>query len=97
MEKNMVLIGFAQLDTKRHFFLTQQVHKETWVGLVVKLWGSLSCAGVTLWVKHTRVRRYQHKQDFFWAKQATKKNLAKRVEQLQYHLASKTRETHSMT
>jgi thiol:disulfide interchange protein len=63
MERNMALIGFVQLDTK--FFLTQQVHKETWVDLAVKLWGSLSCAGVTLWVKHTWVRKYQHKQDLF--------------------------------
>jgi hypothetical protein len=35
MERNMALIGFVQLDTKR-FFLTQQVYKETWVGLAVK-------------------------------------------------------------
>jgi hypothetical protein len=64
MERNMALlmgyIGFVQLDTKQHF-LTQQVHKETWVGLAVKLWGSLSCEGVNFWVKHTRVRKYQHK------------------------------------
>jgi hypothetical protein len=32
------------------------VHKETWVGLAVKLWGSISCAGVTSRVKHTRAR-----------------------------------------
>jgi hypothetical protein len=54
MERNMALIGFVQLDAD-NIFLTQQVHKETWVGLAVKLWGSLSCSGVTLWVKHTRV------------------------------------------
>jgi hypothetical protein len=58
----MALIGVAQLDTKR-FFLTQQVQKKTWVGLAVKLWGSISCAGVTLWVKHTRVRKYPHKHE----------------------------------
>jgi hypothetical protein len=60
----MALIGFAQLDTKI-FFLTQQVHKETWVGLAVKLWGSLCCAGVTSRVKHSRARKYQLKHDFF--------------------------------
>jgi hypothetical protein len=32
-----------------------------------------------------------------WAKQATIFLLAKRIEQLQYHLDSKTRETHSTT
>jgi hypothetical protein len=53
----MALIGVAQLDTNNNF-LTQQVHKGTWVGLAVKLWGSISCAGVTLWVKHTRVRKH---------------------------------------
>jgi hypothetical protein len=45
----MALIGFVQLDTK-------QVHKETRVGLAVKLWVSISCAGVTSRVKHTRVK-----------------------------------------
>jgi hypothetical protein len=30
------------------------VHKETWVGLAVKLWGSISCAGVTSKAKHSR-------------------------------------------
>jgi hypothetical protein len=44
MERNMPLIGIAQLDTNN--FLTQQVHKETWVGIAVKLWGFTSCAGV---------------------------------------------------
>jgi hypothetical protein len=43
---------------KKTFFLTQQVHKETWVGLAAKLWGSISCVGVTLWIKHTRVRKH---------------------------------------
>jgi hypothetical protein len=61
MERNMALIGFVQLGTKQHFF-TQQVHKETWVGLAVKLWGSISCAGVNSRVKHTRVRKHQQKQ-----------------------------------
>jgi hypothetical protein len=55
MERNMALIGFAQLDTKQ-FFLTQQVHKETWVDLAVKLWVSISCAGAISSVKHTRAR-----------------------------------------
>jgi hypothetical protein len=36
MERNMALIGFAQLDTN-NIFLTQQVHKGTWVSLAVKL------------------------------------------------------------
>jgi hypothetical protein len=42
--------GLDRVCATRHqttIFLTQQVHKETWVGLVVKLWGSTSCAGVT--------------------------------------------------
>jgi hypothetical protein len=52
MERNMALIGFVQLDTKRQIFLTQNVHKETWVGLADKLWGSISCAGVNSRVKH---------------------------------------------
>jgi hypothetical protein len=38
MERNMALIGFAQLDTKQ-LFLTQQVHKEALVDLGVKPWG----------------------------------------------------------
>jgi hypothetical protein len=41
------------------------VHRETWVGLAVKLWGSLSCAGVNSIVQHTRATKYQHKHDFF--------------------------------
>jgi hypothetical protein len=45
-------------------FLTQ-VHKETWVGLAVKLWGFTNRAGVTSRVEHTRGRDYQHKHDFF--------------------------------
>jgi hypothetical protein len=52
--------GLDRVCATRHqtIFLTQQVHNETWVGLAVKLWGSISCAGVTLWVKHTRVRKH---------------------------------------
>jgi hypothetical protein len=49
----MALIGFAQLDTN-NIFLTQQVHKEVFVWLAVKLWGSTSCAGLTSKVKHSR-------------------------------------------
>jgi hypothetical protein len=30
------------------------VHKETWVGIAVKLWGVTSCAGVTSRIKHSR-------------------------------------------
>jgi hypothetical protein len=41
------------------------VQKETWVGLAVKLWGSIRCAGVNSRVKHTRFRKHQHKNDFF--------------------------------
>jgi hypothetical protein len=64
MERNMVLIEFAQLDTKR-FFLTQQVHKEVLVDLGVKLWVSTSRAGATSKGKHTKVRKHQHKHVFF--------------------------------
>jgi hypothetical protein len=53
MERNMALIGFAQLDTNNNF-LTQQVHKEVLVWLAVKLWESTSCAGLTSKVKHSR-------------------------------------------
>jgi hypothetical protein len=63
MERNMALIGFAQLDTNNNF-LTQQVHKETWVGLVVKLWWFTSCVGATSRVKHSRVRKYPLKHVF---------------------------------
>jgi hypothetical protein len=56
MERNMALIGFAQLETNNNFFLIQQVHKGTWVGIAVKLWGSTNCAGVNSSVKHTRAR-----------------------------------------
>jgi hypothetical protein len=51
----MALIGFAQLDTN-NIFLTQ-VLKETCVGLAVKLWGSINCAGVNSSVKHTRINK----------------------------------------
>jgi hypothetical protein len=47
-------------------FLTQQVHKETWVGLAVKLWWSISCASVNSRVKHSRVRKYQHKHKYIF-------------------------------
>jgi hypothetical protein len=60
MERNMALIGFVQLDTKQQNFFTQQMHKEVSVWLVVKLWGSTSCAGATSRVKHSRARKYQH-------------------------------------
>jgi hypothetical protein len=69
MEGNMALIGFAQLDTNNKYiiFLTQ-VHKETCVGLAVKLWVSISCAGAISSVKHTRVRKHQHKNEFVFFK-----------------------------
>jgi hypothetical protein len=51
----MACIWFAQLDPTTNFFLTQQVHKETWVGLAVKLWGSISRAGVNSSAKHMKV------------------------------------------
>jgi hypothetical protein len=60
MERNMALIGFAQLDTNNNF-LTQQVHKEVLVWLTVKLWGCTSCGCATSRVKHTRVRKHPHK------------------------------------
>jgi hypothetical protein len=66
MERNVALIGFAQLDTNNKYIFLTQVHKETWVGLAVKLWGSISCAGVTSRIKHSRARKCQHKHDFFW-------------------------------
>jgi hypothetical protein len=71
MERNMALLMgykmFVQLDTNnKFFFLTLQVHKETWVGLAVKLWGSISCAGVTSRIKHSRARKCQHKHEFFF-------------------------------
>jgi hypothetical protein len=44
------------------------VHKETWVGLAVKLWGSVSCVGVLTIVQHTRARKHQHKHDNFFKK-----------------------------
>jgi hypothetical protein len=65
MERNVALIGFAQLDTNNNFFLTQQVHKEVLVDLGVKRWESTSCAGAISRGKHTRVIKHQHKHDFF--------------------------------
>ena len=41
--------GLDRVCATRHqqqFFLTPQVHKETWVGLTIKLWRFTSCAGV---------------------------------------------------
>jgi hypothetical protein len=61
MEGNMAWSWFAQLDTNNKYIFLTQVHKETWVGLAVKLWGSISCAGVTSRIKHSRARKYQHK------------------------------------
>jgi hypothetical protein len=89
------------------------VHRETWVGLAVKLWVSISCAGAISSVKHTRARKYQHKHDFFLEVSLAKLKVvwtgvffmsrtnntffATRVEQLPYHLDSQTRETHNTT
>jgi hypothetical protein len=47
MERNMALIGIAQLDTKQQFFWRNHVHKEVSVWLAVKQWGSTSCVGAT--------------------------------------------------
>jgi hypothetical protein len=41
------------------------VHKEVPVWLVVKLWGSISCAGALPIAQHTRARKHQHHHDFF--------------------------------
>jgi hypothetical protein len=62
--------GLDRVCATRHqqqiyIFLTQ-VHKETWVGLAVKLWGSISCAGVTPRIKHSRARKCQHKHEIFF-------------------------------
>jgi hypothetical protein len=51
--------GLDRVGATRHqltIFLTQQVHKETWVDLAVKLWVSISCVGSISSVKHTRAR-----------------------------------------
>jgi hypothetical protein len=58
----MASIWYAQLDPTT-IFLTQLVHKETWVGLAIKLWGFTSCVGVNSSVKHTRARKYPHKHE----------------------------------
>jgi hypothetical protein len=74
MERNMALIGFAQLDTKQ-FSLIQQVHKETWVGLAVKLWVSISCAGAISSVKHTRLETQKQARDLIFFKGFTREQL----------------------
>ena len=61
----MAGIWFAQLDTNNKYIFLTQVHKETWVGLTVKLWGSISCAGALPIAQHTRARKHQHHHDFF--------------------------------
>jgi hypothetical protein len=94
MERNMAWSWFAQLDTKQ-FFLTQQVHKETWVDLAVKLWGSISCAGVTSRVKHTRASNTNTSIYFFLRFHLLTQGClegVKRVEQLQHLQDNKTRE-----
>jgi hypothetical protein len=81
--------------------------------LAIKLWGSISSVGVNSRVEHSRARKYQHKQDFSFKEVSLAKlkvvwvgsfyeetkNIffAKRVEQFQYHLDSKARETHNTT
>jgi hypothetical protein len=44
--------------------LHTQGHKEALVDLGVELWVSISCVGLISRVKHSRARKYQHKQDF---------------------------------
>jgi hypothetical protein len=75
---------------------------------------SISCAGLISRVKHSRARKYQHKQDFsfkevslaklkvvwtgvFFMSRTNNTFFATRVEQFQYHLDSKARETHNTT
>jgi hypothetical protein len=59
--------GLDRVCATRHqtIFLTQQVHKETWVGLAVKLWGSIRCVGASPIVQHTRARKHQHNNEIF--------------------------------
>jgi hypothetical protein len=61
--------GLDRVCATRHqqqiyIFLTQ-VHKEVLVDLGVKLWVPTSRAGATSRGKHTRVRKHQHKNEFF--------------------------------
>jgi hypothetical protein len=42
------------------------VHKETWVGLAVKLWVSISCAGAISSVKHTRLETPKQARDLIF-------------------------------
>jgi hypothetical protein len=42
------------------------VHPETWVGLTVKLWVSISCAGAISSVKHTRARNTKTSTNIFF-------------------------------
>jgi hypothetical protein len=61
--------GLDRVCATRHqatnFFWTQQVHKETWVGLGVKLWGSISCAGVTSRMNTQGLENTDIAYDFF--------------------------------
>jgi hypothetical protein len=68
MERNMALIGFAQLDTKqKKFFFDPTSAQGDWGWSSGQAMGiSISCAGVLPMVQHTRARKHQHKQDFFF-------------------------------
>jgi hypothetical protein len=64
MERNMALIGFAQLDTNNKLFDTTSAQGD--LG-----WSSDQVMGVyklcrcNFRVKHTRVRKHQHKNEIF--------------------------------
>jgi hypothetical protein len=70
--------GLDRVCATRHqtiFFWTQQVHKETWVGLAVKLWVSISCAGAISSVKHTRLETPKQARDLIFFKGFTREQL----------------------
>jgi hypothetical protein len=63
MERNLALIRFVRLDTQIFFDTTSaQGSFNRFRGQTM---GSLSCVGVTSRVRQTRVRKYQHKHEFF--------------------------------
>jgi hypothetical protein len=51
------------------------VHKETWVGLAVKLWVSISCVGAISSVKHTRLETPKQARDLIFFKGFTREQL----------------------